>query len=101
MNKKMYMFIGALLGVLLANSGGAAADQVKLLVGKTIAGEYNVRVNGTTLSENAIAVDGTAYVPLRSISESLGANLAVKGKLLKLQQELLLLMWLLKSSHKL
>ncbi|KAF6583603.1 2,' 3'-cyclic nucleotide 2'-phosphodiesterase, partial [Paenibacillus sp. EKM208P] len=53
MNKKMYMFIGALLGVLLANSGGAAADQVKLLVGKTIAGEYNVRVNGTTLSENA------------------------------------------------
>ncbi|KAF6579966.1 stalk domain-containing protein [Paenibacillus peoriae] len=84
MNKKMYMFIGALLGVLLANSGGAAADQVKLLVGKTIAGEYNVRVNGTTLSENAIAVDGTAYVPLRSISESLGANLAVKGKTIEI-----------------
>lgn len=84
MNKKMYLFIGALLGVLLATSGGAAADQVKSLVGKTVAGEYNVRVNGTTLSENAIAVDGTAYVPLRSISESLGANLAVKGKTIEI-----------------
>ncbi|PNQ79708.1 stalk domain-containing protein [Paenibacillus sp. F4] len=84
MNKKMYMFIGALLGVLLATSGGAAADQVKSLVGKTVAGVYNVRVNGTTLSENAIAVDGTAYVPLRSISESLGANLAVKGKTIEI-----------------
>ncbi|MEC0235254.1 hypothetical protein P4H71_13075 [Paenibacillus kribbensis] len=84
MNKKMYMFIGALLGVLLATSGGVAADQVKSLVGKTVSGEYNVRVNGTTLSENAIAVDGTAYVPLRSISESLGANLAVKGKTIEI-----------------
>ncbi|PNQ79737.1 stalk domain-containing protein [Paenibacillus sp. F4] len=84
MNKKMYMFIGALLGVLLVTSGGAAADQVKSLVGKTVAGEYNVRVNGTTLSENAIAVDGTAYVPLRSISESLGANLAVKRKTIEI-----------------
>ncbi|MEK3849934.1 MULTISPECIES: stalk domain-containing protein [Paenibacillus] len=84
MNKKMYTFIGALLGVLLATSGGAAADQVKSLVGKTVAGEYNVRVNGTTLSENAIAVDGTAYVPLRSISESLGANLVVKGKTIEI-----------------
>ncbi|MFS8211818.1 hypothetical protein [Paenibacillus polymyxa] len=84
MNKKMYMFIGALLGVLLATSGGAAADQVKSLVGKTVAGEYNVRVYGTTLSENAIAVDGTAYVPLHSISESLGANLAVKGRTIEI-----------------
>ncbi|MGG4216552.1 stalk domain-containing protein [Paenibacillus sp. FSL L8-0638] len=84
MNKKMYLFIGALLGVLLATSGGAAADQVKSLVGKTVAGEYNVRVNGTKLTENAIAVDDTAYVPLRSISESLGANLAVKGKTIEI-----------------
>ncbi|URJ51663.1 copper amine oxidase N-terminal domain-containing protein [Paenibacillus polymyxa] len=43
-----------------------------------------MRVNGTTLSENAIAVDGTAYVPLRSISECLGANLAVKGKTIEI-----------------
>ncbi|WP_268988041.1 hypothetical protein [Paenibacillus polymyxa] len=41
MNKKMYLFIGALLGVLLATSGGAAADQVKSLVGETVSGEYN------------------------------------------------------------
>lgn len=84
MNKKMYMFIGALFGVLLATSGGAAADQVKSLVGKTVAGEYNVRVNGTTLSENAIVINGTAYVPLRSMSDSLGANLAVKGKTIEI-----------------
>lgn len=29
MNKKMYMFIGALLGVLLATSGGAELRQIK------------------------------------------------------------------------
>ncbi|WP_090738916.1 stalk domain-containing protein [Paenibacillus sp. Mc5Re-14] len=41
-------------------------------------------VNGRTLFENAIAVDGTAYVPLRPISESLGTNLAVKGETIEI-----------------
>ncbi|MGR6763253.1 hypothetical protein [Paenibacillus polymyxa] len=41
-------------------------------------------VNGRTLFENAIAVDGTAYVPLRPISESLGTNPAVKGKTIEI-----------------
>ncbi|MFB5761022.1 2,' 3'-cyclic nucleotide 2'-phosphodiesterase [Paenibacillus medicaginis] len=84
MNKKMYLGVGVLLGALLATAGGAAAEQINTLIGKTVAGEYNVRVNGSALSESAIVVDGKAHVPLRAVSDSLGADLVVNGKTIEI-----------------
>lgn len=80
MKKWMYLLIGVVIGAVLATTGSAFADQVKSMVGKEVAGEYKVNVNGAALSENAIVVEGKAHVPLRAVSDSLGANIAVNGK---------------------
>ncbi|MEK5165971.1 2,' 3'-cyclic nucleotide 2'-phosphodiesterase [Paenibacillus sp. FSL R5-0527] len=80
MKKWMYLLIGVVIGAVLATTGSAFADQVKSMVGKEVVGEYKVSVNGAALSENAIVVEGKAHVPLRAVSDSLGANIAVNGK---------------------
>ncbi|MEK3787547.1 2,' 3'-cyclic nucleotide 2'-phosphodiesterase [Paenibacillus sp. FSL K6-1230] len=85
MNKKMYLGVGVLLGAILATAGGAAAEQINSLIGKAVDGEYNVRVNGSALSESAIVVDGKAHVPLRAVSDSLGADLVVNGKTIEIR----------------
>lgn len=74
------LLIGLLVGVVVATAGSTFADQIKSMVGQTVAGEYSVKVNGNSLPENAIVVDGKAHVPLRAVSDSLGASLKVEGK---------------------
>ncbi|WP_421136146.1 stalk domain-containing protein [Staphylococcus warneri] len=52
-----------------------------------MAGEYQVKVNGDALSDNAIIVDGKAHVPLRSVSNALGADIKVDGKTVEITTE--------------
>lgn len=47
-------------------------------------------MNGTSLSESAIVVDGKAHVPLRAVTDSLGASLKVEGKTVEITAEILL-----------
>lgn len=84
MKKWMYLLIGVVIGAVFATTGSAFADQVKSMVGKQVAGEYNVNVNGNALAENAIVVQGKAHVPLRAVSDSLGANIVVNGKTIQI-----------------
>ncbi|MEK4456825.1 2,' 3'-cyclic nucleotide 2'-phosphodiesterase [Paenibacillus sp. FSL R10-2748] len=84
MKKWSYLLSGVLIGAVVATAGSAFADQLKSLVGQTVAGEYAVKVNGNSLSENAIVVDGKAHVPLRAVSDSLGVNLKVDGKTIQI-----------------
>ncbi|KAF6560001.1 hypothetical protein G9G63_23320 [Paenibacillus sp. EKM202P] len=51
---------------------------------RVVAGEYTVKVNGNSLSENAIVVDGKKHVPLRAVSDSQGVNLKVDGKTIQI-----------------
>jgi spore germination protein YaaH len=74
------MLTGIVIGAVLMASSSVFADQIKSLVGKTVAGEYTVSVDGKTLSEKAIVVDSKAHVPLRAVSDSLGATIKVDGK---------------------
>jgi hypothetical protein len=74
------MLSGIVIGVVLMASSSAFADQIKSFVGKTVAGEYTVNVNGKVLNEKAIVVDNKSHVPLRAVSESLGATIKVEGK---------------------
>lgn len=80
MKKWGYLLSGVVLGAALMISSNAFADQIKSLVGKTVAGEYTVSVNGKILSEKAIVVESKAHVPLRAVSDSLGAKIKVEGK---------------------
>ncbi|WP_342419251.1 stalk domain-containing protein [Paenibacillus sp. FSL H8-0168] len=87
MKKWSYLLIGMLFGVVVATAGSAFADQIKSLVGQTVAGEYTVKVNGSALAENAIVVDGKAHVPLRAVSDSLGAGVKVDGKTIQIDTQ--------------
>ncbi|WP_025721581.1 stalk domain-containing protein [Paenibacillus sp. 1-18] len=84
MKKWSYLLGGVLIGAVITTTGSAFADQIKSLVGQTVAGEYTVKVNGSSLAENAIIVDGKAHVPLRAVSDSLGAGLKVDGKTIQI-----------------
>ncbi|MFT9367027.1 2,' 3'-cyclic nucleotide 2'-phosphodiesterase [Paenibacillus polymyxa] len=85
MKKWSYLLSGVLIGAVVATAGSSFADQVKSLVGEKVAGEYAVKVNGNSLGENAIVVDGKAHVPLRAVTDSLGANLKVDGKTIQIE----------------
>lgn len=87
MKKWSYLLSGVLIGAVVATAGSAFADQIKSMVGQTVAGEYAVKVNGNSLSENAIVVDGKAHVPLRAVSDSLGAGVKVDGKTIQISTE--------------
>ncbi|AUO08530.1 2,' 3'-cyclic nucleotide 2'-phosphodiesterase [Paenibacillus jamilae] len=88
MKKWSYLLVllsGMLIGTVITTAGSAFADQIKSMIGQTVAGEYTVKVNGNSLSENAIVVDGKAHVPLRAVTDSLGANLKVDGKTIQIE----------------
>jgi uncharacterized protein YlzI (FlbEa/FlbD family) len=85
--KWSYLLSGILIGAVVATAGNAFADQVKSLIGEKVAGEYTVKVNGSSLTENAIVVDGKAHVPLRAVSDSLGAGIKVDGKTIQIDTQ--------------
>lgn len=80
MKKVAYIAGGILIGFVLSTSAGAFADNVKSLVGKKVSGEYAVIVNGEKLADKGAVIDGKANVPVRAISEALGADIKVSGK---------------------
>jgi len=80
MKKPAYVIGGVLIGFVLATTTSAFADTVKSMIGKKVTGEYTVIVNGQKLSEKGAIIDGKANVPVRAISDSLGADIKVSGK---------------------
>lgn len=87
MKKPAYVIGGVLLGFVLATTTSAFADTVKSLIGKKVTGEYTVIVNGQKLSEKGAIIDGKANVPVRAISDSLGADIKVSGKTITVTTE--------------
>jgi hypothetical protein len=69
---RKYM-IGALFGFILAFTVSAHAE-VTNMIGKVIDGAFPVKVNGTTLQNQALVIEGTSYLPVREFAESLGMD---------------------------
>lgn len=80
MKKWMYMLGSFVIGVVVATSGSAFADQVKSLVGQKVTGEYTVVVNGKTLSTKGAIINGQTNAPVRAISEAIGSDLSVDNQ---------------------
>lgn len=80
MKKWTYLLSGVVIGAIIATSSSAFAAQVKSLVGKKVTGEYTVIVDGKTLSDKGAVIDSKANVPVRALSEALGADVQVSGK---------------------
>jgi len=80
MKKAGYLVIGLLAGSILSTTAGAVTAQVKSMIGTKVAAEYTVTVNGKELSDKAAIVDNKAMVPLRAVSDSLGAGIKLDSK---------------------
>lgn len=74
MKKPFHMFIGILIGAAITVSATAAAEELQSLVGKKIDGEFTVTLNGKELAVKAGTIEGTSYLPVRAVSESLGLD---------------------------
>lgn len=67
--------IGFLVGIMLSFSFSTYAE-VQSLIGRVVQGIYPVKVNGVKLEKQAIVIDGTSYLPVRAIGESLGFDVS-------------------------
>lgn len=76
-----------LVGVFVAASSEDVSAQVISMIGKKVTGEYTVVVNGKTLPDKGSIIDGRANVPVRALSESLGADIKVEGKTITVTAE--------------
>lgn len=80
MKKVGYLVIGLLAGSILSTTAGAVTAQVKSLVGVKVAAEYTVTMNGQQLADKAVIVNNKAMVPLRAVSETMGAGVKVQSE---------------------
>lgn len=80
MKKWVYLLSGIIIGVVVTASSGAAVAQVKSLIGQKVTGEYTVNVNGKTLDDKGVVVNGRTNAPVRAISDAFGAQLTIEGK---------------------
>lgn len=68
------------LGIFAATAGGDVYAQVKSMIGQKVTGEYKLIVNGETLPDKGAIIDSKANVPVRALSEALGADVKVSDK---------------------
>lgn len=77
--KKFMM--GLIVGVAITAAGSAYAEEIQSLVGKTIQGQFPVKVAGVQLTEQAAVLDGTSYLPVRAIGEALNMDVSFNADL--------------------
>ncbi len=69
---------GVIVGLLLFSGASVFADSTSL-IGQKVQGLFTVEKDGAKVSD-AVVINGTAYAPVRAVSEATGANLVVDGK---------------------
>lgn len=74
---------GVIVGVLLFAGTTVFADSAMNLLGKKVQGTYEVTFNGKKISDAAV-IEGSTYLPVRSVSDAAGINIAVEGKKINL-----------------
>lgn len=72
MKKISILMLGIIIGTALAITTSVYAADIQSLIGKTIQGEFPIKIEGKELSKKALVIDGTSYVPLRVFGEAIG-----------------------------
>lgn len=75
MKKKIIVVAAAAL--ILGSSVGYASSS---LIGAKVTGLFSVQREDGTKIADAVIINGSAYVPVRAVSEATGTSLTVKGK---------------------
>jgi len=76
---------GFLCGALLFGGTAVLADSVSL-VGKKVDGEVSVFYNDEPLAAKAITVEGTSYLPVRTVGNTLGAKIEYRDGAVYVEQ---------------
>lgn len=69
---------GVIVGALLFSGVSVFADSAGL-IGKKVQGVFTLEKAGKKVSD-AVIIDGTAYAPVRAVSQAAGVGLTVEGK---------------------
>lgn len=80
MKKLLSVTAAFVLGVIVTLSSGEAYAQVASLIGKKVSGEVSVVVDGKTLTAKGAVIEGVTNVPVRALSDAIGADIIVEGK---------------------
>lgn len=82
--KMKKVFLGIIIGFCLSFSITAYAQEIQSMIGKLVSGQFPVIVDGETLVNPAIVVEGTSYLPVRSFGEKMGYKVIfdTEGKVL-------------------
>ena len=78
--------IGFLFGALIFGGSSVLADDVSW-VGKSIDGELPIYYNGEPLVAKAIVVNGTSFLPVRTIGNTLGAQVEYRDGAVYVERE--------------
>lgn len=70
---------GVMVGAMIFGGTSIFADSIKNLVGTKVTGTYTLKQNGEKVAD-AVILKGSAYVPVRTMSEATNTPLQVKGK---------------------
>jgi hypothetical protein len=73
--------IGILIGVALTISTSVFAEDIQTLIGVKVQGEFPVKLNGEQLVKPAIVINGTSYLPNRTIADALGMDITFDADL--------------------
>lgn len=77
--KKFVM--GLIVGIAITASATAFADEIESIIGKTVEGQFPVKIDGVTLDKQAAVIDGTSYLPVRAIGEAIGRDVSFDADL--------------------
>ncbi|MFC5452882.1 hypothetical protein [Paenibacillus aestuarii] len=73
--------IGGVAGFLMATTLSAHAEEVTSMIGKMIQGAFPIQIEGKSLNNPAIVVDGTSYLPVRAFGEATGYEVSFDADL--------------------
>ncbi|MCR8843068.1 hypothetical protein NQ117_05200 [Paenibacillus sp. SC116] len=71
--------LGVFVGAFLFSGISVFAESVKTLVGEKVTGVYEIEQGGKKIAEGAV-INGSTYVPIRTIANATGTPLTVEGK---------------------
>jgi len=80
------LFIGIILGALLATAVPAAAEEINKRITATVRADYTVELDGkkVELNNHPLAYDGSSYLPVREVANLLGKDVDFKDGVIKL-----------------
>jgi outer membrane translocation and assembly module TamA len=81
MKKISILMLGIVIGIGLAITSSVYADDIQSLIGKTIQGEFPVKIDGKTLGKKAVVIDGSSYLPVRIIGDATGYDVTFDAEL--------------------